>query len=518
MNDMPKNRIIGFAYIQWHGEYFAADLYEGNIVHYPDGNVDSIPDHIYQKNLRQYQEQVGRGEKIATAYEANLKMGKEFYFKIPSATADPEAAEKEWYQRTHPEIFLEPASDPEPPVKRRSFLGRKKREPSLPKGKITCPSCGAANETGKKFCGDCGASLMESPDFARKSEPGQDVLPESVHPVEEGHAERSLEPEGKGTEPEGQWQEKAKAPAGKTVVQGESSVEPDRIYEKMGSHKSSRKEVAPSNLGREEGTIGRAGNAKRKGRFLLLFIFMAVLSIFLAAFAAFSLYLYRQEEGDIQNTPDTAEAAAQEEPFVAVMFTRDMQVDEMIEQSDLEGCILNEDQYEKYTNISTYINAEGETVVPILIPWEDMDSIIGKRVTSDVKKGALVYDTTITSQHVVADRTYVDATINGQDGTYEIEGDVLPGNTKIQIVAVVSTDGADPVQVLLSEMTLQDRSLQSIFDSAGQDVLEILAGEDESEPLEEGASEETSDIEAVDGQMEENEPVEAGELEDEGEE
>ena len=95
---------------------------------------------------------------------------------------------------------------------------------------------------------------------------------------------------------------------------------------------------------------------------------------------------------------------------------------------------------------------------------------------------------------------------------------MLPGNTKIQIVAVVSTDGADPVQVLLSEMTLQDRSLQSIFDSAGQDVLEILAGEDESEPLEEGASEETSDIEAVDGQMEENEPVEAGELEDEGEE
>lgn len=89
MNDMPKNRIIGFAYIQWHGEYFAADLYEGNIVHYPDGNVDSIPDHIYQKNLRQYQEQVGRGEKIATAYEANLKMGKEFYFQNPVCHGRP---------------------------------------------------------------------------------------------------------------------------------------------------------------------------------------------------------------------------------------------------------------------------------------------------------------------------------------------------------------------------------------------------------------------------------------------
>lgn len=88
-------------------------------------------------------------------------------------------------------------------------------------------------------------------------------------------------------------------------------------------------------------------------------------------------------------------------------------------------------------------------------------------MTSDVKKGALVYDTTITSQHVIAQKTYVDATVNGEDGTYEVENGVLPGNTKIQIVAVISTDGADQVQVLLSEMTLKDRSLESIFNSAG---------------------------------------------------
>ena len=75
----------------------------------------------------------------------------------------------------------------------------------------------------------------------------------------------------------------------------------------------------------------------------------------------------------------------------------------------------------------------------------------------------------------------MDATVNGEDGTYEVENGVLPGNTKIQIVAVISTDGADPVQVLLSEMTLKDRSLESIFNSAGQDVLEKLAGEDVKE-------------------------------------
>lgn len=78
---------------------------------------------------------------------------------------------------------------------------------------------------------------------------------------------------------------------------------------------------------------------------------------------------------------------------------------------------------------------------------------------------------------MIADKTYVEATVNGEDGTYEVDADVLPGNTDIKIVAVITTDGAEPVQILLSEMTLQDRSLESIFNSAGQDILEQLASE-----------------------------------------
>ena len=57
----------------------------------------------------------------------------------------------------------------------------------------------------------------------------------------------------------------------------------------------------------------------------------------------------------------------------------------------------------------------------------------------------------------------------------EVEGDVLPGNTDIKIVAVITTDGGEPVQILLSQMKLQDRSLESIFNSAGQDILEQLS-------------------------------------------
>ena len=52
---------------------------------------------------------------------------------------------------------------------------------------------------------------------------------------------------------------------------------------------------------------------------------------------------------------------------------------------------------------------------------------------------------------------------------------IAEGNTDIKIVAVITTDGGEPVQILLSQMKLQDRSLESIFNSAGQDILEQLS-------------------------------------------
>ena len=65
---MTKNKIIGYVYVLWHGEYFAADLYEGNMVRYPDGNIESVDEEIYQKNLKKYQMAVEQGEKIMTAF------------------------------------------------------------------------------------------------------------------------------------------------------------------------------------------------------------------------------------------------------------------------------------------------------------------------------------------------------------------------------------------------------------------------------------------------------------------
>ena len=169
---------------------------------------------------------------------------------------------------------------------------------------------------------------------------------------------------------------------------------------------------------------------------------------------------------------------------MVIALAKDVAMSQMITEEDIKGMIVSADQYEKY-NSQTYINSSGETQFMSIQLWDNRGDVIGKYAAQDLKADTLLYDTSISSQHVIADKTYVEATVNGKEGTYEVDADMLPGNTDIKIVAVITTDGAEPVQILLSEMTLQDRSLESIFNSAGQDILEQLASESQEDSGEE---------------------------------
>lgn len=182
------------------------------------------------------------------------------------------------------------------------------------------------------------------------------------------------------------------------------------------------------------------------------------------------------QKDSFDETQATDENASQPEAaeYVVAALAKDVGMSQMIQETDIKGVIVTSEQYEKYCS-ETYINSDGGVQYVSLILWDDKDSIIGKYAASDLRAGDLLYDTELTSQHVIADKTYIEAEINGENGIYEVEGGVLPGNTNIKIVAVITTDGGEPVQLLLSEMTLQDRSLESIFNSAGQDILEQLA-------------------------------------------
>ena len=190
MKITSRNKIIGCAFVKWHGQYIALDLYEGNMVRYPDGNIGAIKEDLYKKYVKQYEDQVRNNKPISTAHEANAKMGVKFNFMVPDTSVDPLAAEKELYMRRHPEEFRDPSETVVVPDKKGlfGFFGKKKKE----KESLICPNCGAANDVGKKFCGECGTALEEKKepipegpiDWTEKlkNEPPVET-PESVHKI-----------------------------------------------------------------------------------------------------------------------------------------------------------------------------------------------------------------------------------------------------------------------------------------------------------------------------------------------
>ncbi len=181
---------------------------------------------------------------------------------------------------------------------------------------------------------------------------------------------------------------------------------------------------------------------------------------------------------DVLDTEDTVSG------YTVIKLVNDVSVSRMITADDVTGVILTEEQYQKYS-AQTYIDSSGAVSYMEPVSYESIDDVVGQYATNDLYSGSLLYSTDITSQHVIADKTYVEVTVDGVDGTYEVESDVLPGNTDIKIIAVITTDGGEQTQILLSEMKLQDRSLESIFNSAGQDILAQLAGTTEDTETEE---------------------------------
>ena len=246
-----------------------------------------------------------------------------------------------------------------------------------------------------------------------------------------------------------------------------------------------------------------AGNEKPKKKTGLI-ILLSLLMVLIVACIVAAVYLFvvtgKKPSGGsindsaltsqqtVQTPEEPAETPAEDTSRVVIKLKNNVGINQQITEADIEGVKLTDEQWEKYNNVSTYIDAAGQLREETLLLWADKDKVIGKYSTRELTAGTVLYDTAITTEHVEAEKTFVDVEVDGEGNTYEVESKVLPGNTRIQIVAIVQTDGENPQQILLSEMMLQDRSLQSIFDSAGQDILEMLSSA-ESQTTEETDSE-----------------------------
>ena len=336
-------KIIGNSYVVHNNEFFIADIYEGNYYKLMEGGVIktvALPKKEYDRVLAQYEERVKKDEMIISAYELNKKAG--LLDKVSEITADPEAAEKEWYLRKHPQVVV--TEEP----KRKGIFGRKKKKKAV---KIKCLECGSINLEGQKFCGECGKALLSKEDELTETKT-ENSGNEAVEQAEKNEKE-------------------VKVPDTDIEI-----IEIDEEEETCGdaaTKNESKNEDKASESSAEEETTKVASDSPKKPKrragkvFLIIFIILVLLG--LAGFA----YFYFGNSSDLifdstsltedQNTqePEVVETKPQATSYVVIRTKNHIAQNAQIKESDLEGTILSPEQYEKYNSLSTFIYKDGKS-------------------------------------------------------------------------------------------------------------------------------------------------------------
>ena len=229
-NEPLREKIIGSFYVTDNNRFFAADIYEGNFYKLVRGNsveTLSLTKEAYDRVVANYERCVEEGKMITTAYSMNQKMN--LTFAVPVQTADPEAAEKEWYLRTHPQVV--PIAEPVVEEKRGLFGRKKKKKPAVIG--IKCPECGTVNKDGQKFCGECGCKLPSAEEEAAvpkapvPEKPVQATKPEAPKKDKPDMVSRDSKIPGAGT---AENSEEPKQPRHETVEYEEILDEEDNQY------------------------------------------------------------------------------------------------------------------------------------------------------------------------------------------------------------------------------------------------------------------------------------------------
>ena len=158
-----------------------------------------------------------------------------------------------------------------------------------------------------------------------------------------------------------------------------------------------------------------------------------------------------------------------------IRVTQDIPQGEIITEEMITEHVIDIDEYTQLNN-AVYVNADGSTSKGSLITSDKIEIVIGKFATRNISEGTYITSQDFSQQKIIAEKTFVEVEIDGQTVSVPVDKDFLTGDTRVKIVALITTDNnEETLAIALSEFVLEDRTLQDIFDSAGQSILDKLS-------------------------------------------
>ena len=216
---------------------------------------------------------------------------------------------------------------------------------------------------------------------------------------------------------------------------------------------------------------------KANKKHLIINIIIIILVIVATYLATPHISTYIENYSSDISTTQPSPTPENSSDITIVRSITDISQGKVITEDMVTSYTISSEEYEQLNN-AVYVSSDGSTSNGSLVLSEKIDTVIGKFATRNISKGTYITTQDISTQKIIAEKTFIEVEVDGQTVSVPVDSDYLAGDTRVKIVALITTENNnETIAVALSEFILEDRTLQDIFDSAGQSILDKLSGQ-----------------------------------------
>lgn len=183
----------------------------------------------------------------------------------------------------------------------------------------------------------------------------------------------------------------------------------------------------------------------------------------------------------VLNTVDFTSFGTGRQTYMVTVLTSSLDAGEPITENHLGAKEISQEEYKKLTE-ATYIDTdpttgETRTVTPRPVLYDDRGLLTGLFLVKNLQPGTVLTDKMVTNQKVIADQYYVDVEVEpGQTQQIPVTANETKGQTEVEIVALIRTESGEVIEIPLSTLILEEKTLLDILNGNGDSILGQVAG------------------------------------------